>query len=248
MANGWKVLVVGVALLLSAKLASAAVHPEESSRTYRLTPPSIELNAAAGPAIEAEVKDGVCLTKITEAADQATKDRYGDHCAKLLFPVSGVLNVPGLLFIGGAFGTVANKFAIAPAVGVNGGAAIPIHRPSLGWYKENKNNPEDPLRFRLPTIPSFYANFLISANVAVAGFIYPGTPSAAGSGTGTDLAFSIGMFSGIELGGISFAEGGKTKSRIAATVGVILGYLGNSSTVGDAFLIGAQPGFTASFN
>jgi hypothetical protein len=237
----------GVAAWVLVAGQARAAHPEPLAPA----PAAVPLNAAAplhDPSIDSH---GACQAPwLTTTSDQAALDAAESLCGKLLFPVAAQASTPGLLFVGGAFGTKASKFAIAPSVGVSGGAAFPVIRPSLGYYLEAPDGGTSAtpvVKFRPSSIGQFYVNWLLSANVAVAGFIYPGTSSADGASPTTDLGWSIGAYTGLEFGTVTFATGGATKSQVAGTVGLIVGYLGASSVVGDAFIVGVQPGFVLHF-
>lgn len=194
---------------------------------------------------------GACQTTLASTADADALKNWADTCGKLLFPIAGQATTPGLLFIGAAFGSKSNKFAIAPSVAVNAGAAIPLVRPSLGYYMEPPDGAAagaaDVVKFRPPVTGQFYLNLIASGNVAVSGFLYPGTTGAGGAGTATDFAWSVGGYGGLEFGTVTYATGGAVKGQLAGTVGLIVGYLGGANTVGDALIIGVQPGFVVRF-
>jgi hypothetical protein len=113
--------------------------------------------------VEAKVVNGVCVTKLARAtADESTYNIYKATCAQLLVPIAGVVNIPGLLFIGGALGTKAKKFAIAPSVAFSAGAAIPLKRPLPGYFFDEG----DHYSFKLPAVARLYVNLLLSAVTA----------------------------------------------------------------------------------
>jgi hypothetical protein len=215
----------------------------EAPSPVNLTPGSKALGTSgSNEDMIADINDnGACVTGLTDANNDERLNAYDDYCARLLLPPRPIVSIPGLIFIGGAIGSNAKKFIIAPGVGINAGAAIPLLRPRLGYRLEDGK-----IVYLLPRVSSFFIDFLISANVAMEGVLFPGNKDKNGDPE-TEFAWSIGAYVGIELGGVQFTKQGTEKVRIAGTLGAIVGYLGQSDVVGNAFIAGFQPGFSVVF-
>ncbi len=176
-------------------------------------------------------------------------------CATRLVQASAVINFPGVIFFGGALGARSRKFVIAPGVAIGAGASIPIIRPSLTWWLKDGN-----YLFTLPDTVRFNMNFIGAVTGSLGGLIFPG--EATTGGTATEVGYSVGIFGALEFAWTSWdtqldfdqndnvtqiTGSGQMKTKIAFSLGLLLGYLGNSETVGHAFVIGVQPGATFKF-
>ena len=196
------------------------------------------------PPMVVELDDtGACVTDLAEAKLTNEKEslRYSNECAKLFLPMKPAIATPGSLFIGAALGNKDKKFIIAPAVNISLGAAIPIYRPNLTPSIVDGN-----VVFRLPRTTRFYMDFIVSANAAIEGVLYPGTEDDKGD-TASTFSWSTGVYTGLELGGVTFTKQGTVERKVAFLLGVLMGYMGQSDIVGDAFIVGAQPAIVMQF-
>jgi hypothetical protein len=180
-----------------------------------------------------------------------------DACNSRLIQTSAIVNFPGVIFIGGAFGKTSNQFIVAPGVAIGGGASIPLIRPSLNWWlKDGK------YLFTLPDTLRFNMNFIASVTGSLGALIFPSVSSSSSTGGNTEVGYSVGGFGAVEFawtswdtqlefdgnGNVTTVRGsGQMKTKVAFSVGLLAGYLGNSKIVGDAFIVGAQPSLTFKF-
>lgn len=207
------------------------------------------------------IQDGVCSGILDDAQVKALQSQKslpdkGDvwdiahQCRKELGNELAVAaTVPGLLLIGYAKGTKDSKFVIGPSVGIGAGITVPLRRVPLEWTLSAMDKK---LEYQLPN-NYFAVNLITSANLSLSGLVFPDgkdTPDATTMDKRTiELGVSAAAYGGLELGVVSFArKTGTVRSKVALTLGLVLGYLNNSTTVGDAFLVGFQPGITVYHN
>lgn len=230
-------------VLYSAPVFSRTPQPEPIPEPKRIKIKTTAF-AAIGRSIEVEIVNAVCKTKLDyNNVTEAELNAHGDVCAKEFIPPAATASTPGLLFIGGAFGSKSNKFLLAPAVSVGAGGMIPLRRPTVAYRPSSDQKVE----FVLPKSMSFQLNFIVSANVSVAGLLFPTETTATGKST-TELGYTVGLYSGFEFAGVSYnPQTAQLKFKISFILGVVAAFLGNSDTVGNAFALGVQPGLVINF-
>ncbi|MBM7116065.1 hypothetical protein [Archangium primigenium] len=234
-----------ITLLASQPAHSGSAQQEEKQQPITRTKPLSEVGLAlAVPDLVVSVENGVCASNMAWAdiGQEKILDAYAQECAHIFVEPKAIVSTPGLLFIGGAFGSTSSQFLLGPSAAIGAGASIPIIRPTL-TYRESKSNK---VEFILPRRTSFTMNFLVSGNVGVAGMLFP---NAGGSDqpAPAEIGFTVGLYGAPEFAWISYDPAAQQRYRIGFSLGVIAGYLGGSSTVGPAFIVGVQPGLVINF-
>jgi hypothetical protein len=216
----------------------------------RAPAPSREVSAPPPPKKTILIKDedfvdGTCYFPTqTTAPDVAQATKLESACQDRLFGMSGNIGVPGLVFVGLAFGK-ATHFLIVPAASVGAGLALPLYRPQLECdFESSEGARKGQYSCDIPTGIHFVASFIASLNIAFGEMFFPsaGMNGAQAQEFGTPL----GAFGGVELGLGEYAKG-RTKYKLALDLGLVLGLLPQSTTVGTSGIFGFQPGISIQF-
>jgi hypothetical protein len=189
--------------------------------------------------------DGVCYFPTqTTAPDVAQATKLESACQDRLFGMSGNIGVPGLVFIGMAFGK-GTHLLIVPAASVGGGLALPLYRPQLECDIESTPGPrQGQYSCDIPAGMHFVANFVASLNLAFGEMFFPS--AGTGGSTAQEFGTPLGAFGGVELGLAQYAKA-TTKYKLALDLGLVLGLLPQSTTVGTSGIFGFQPGISIQF-
>jgi hypothetical protein len=226
-------------------LADSAPLEEKQQPIVRTRPGHEAGLAQARPDLTVSVNDGVCASNMAWAdiGEEKHLDAYAEECAHIFIAPKAIISTPGLLFMGGAFGSTSSQFLLGPSASIGAGASLPILRPELS-YRQGKDGT---VEFLLPRRTSFAMNFLLSGNVGMAGLLFPNA-GVSGQGAPAELGFTVGLYGAPEFTWVAYDQTAQQRYRIGFSLGVIAGYLGGSETVGPAFIVGVQPGLVIDFS
>jgi hypothetical protein len=189
--------------------------------------------------------DGVCYFPAQSTVpndQQATKLEAA--CQARLLGMSGSVSVPGLVFVGLAFGKSAH-FLIVPAASIGAGLTVPFYRPQLECDLVADNGPrKGQYSCDIPLGIHFVASFIASLNIAFGEMFFPSAGS--GGSQAQEFGTPLGAFGGVELGMAEYAKG-RTRYKLALDLGIVLGLLPQSTTVGTSGIFGFQPGISIQF-
>jgi hypothetical protein len=189
--------------------------------------------------------DGVCYfpSQMT-APNDADATKMESACQTMLFGMSGNISVPGLVFVGLAFGK-SNHFLVVPAASVGAGLALPIYKPQLECDLTTDEGPrKGQYSCDIPAGVHFVASFIASLNIAFGEMFFPS--AGANGAQAQEFGTPLGVFGGVELGVAQYGKG-KTKYKLAVDLGLVLGLLPQSATVGTSGIFGFQPGISIQF-